>query len=238
MKGIQDSVGDTGKNNRKDVELIQDLLNQNIKQLPGEKRLLVDGLIGKKTIHHITQYQKIVMKMKNPDGRVDPNGKTFNSLLTKPAKVIKYRWKGDSSRWSQDKKLSSMNPEFRTKVKSIISELIKQGFKPKIFYGWRSHAVQLELFNKKVSKVKFSFHNATNNDGTPNSYAADIIDSRYAWSDKPETKEFWAALGKAANEQGLHWGGDWTSFKDWAHVQFYPNNKLHNVKQKSKILNK
>ena len=103
-----------------------------------------------------------------------------------------------------------------------------------MFYGWRSVAVQLELYNKKRSKVKFSFHNATNTDGVTNAYAADIIDSRYAWSDKPETEEFWKALGRAANEQGLYWGGDWKSFKDWAHIQMYPNSKLKSIYIESK----
>ena len=100
---------------------------------------------------------------------------------------------------------------------------------PTVFYGWRSEAVQLDLYNKKRSKVKFSFHNATQSNGVPNAYAADIIDSRYAWNDKPETKAFWDALGRAAKEQGLYWGGDWASFKDWAHVQMYPNNRLRSI---------
>ncbi len=96
--------------------------------------------------------------------------------------------------------------------------------------------MQLALFNKKRSKVKFSFHNATAKDGTPNAYAADIIDSRYGWSDKPETKKFWEALGKAAKKHDIYWGGDWKSFKDWAHIQAFPNSKLKDVKAESQQL--
>jgi len=127
-----------------------------------------------------------------------------------------------------------MNAQFRVKVNAVIKVLQEEGFKPKIFYGWRSTAVQLDLYNKKHSKMKFSFHNATQKNGVPNAYAADIIDSRYAWSEKPETKKFWQALGKAAKEQGLYWGGDWVSFKDWAHVQMHPNSKLRNIMLESK----
>jgi len=72
----------------------------------------------------------------------------------------------------------------------------------------------------------------------PNAYAADIIDSRYAWSDKQETKAFCTALGKAAKEQGLYWGGDWKSFKDWAHVQMYPNNRLRSIMLQAQAVNK
>lgn len=242
MKGILGSVGKSGKNIHSDVLLIQELLNHKIKRLPGEKPLKVDGIIGNKTIKLITNYQKVVLKMKTPDGRVDPNGKTFKSLYENYGatpekhipKVTLDFWSGDSSRWSQEKKLQSLNAQFRVKVKAVVKALKDEGFKPKIFYGWRSVAVQLDLFNKKRSKVKFSFHNATQKDGIPNSYAVDIIDLRYGWSDKPETKKFWEALGKAANENGLYWGGDWKSFKDWAHVQMHPNNKLRSIMLESK----
>jgi len=131
-----------------------------------------------------------------------------------------------------------MNPQFRVKVKAVIKALKEDGFKPKIFYGWRSEAVQLDLYIRKRSKVKFSFHNAAKKDGVPNAFAADIIDSRYAWSDKPETKKFWEALGKAAKVQGLYWGGDWKSFKDWAHIQMHKNSKLRSVYLESQKANK
>jgi GTP-dependent phosphoenolpyruvate carboxykinase len=60
----------------------------------------------------------------------------------------------------------------------------------------------------------------------------------YARSDKPETKKFWEALGKAAKEQGLYWGGDWTSFQGWAHVQMHPNSKLKSVMIESQAVSK
>ncbi len=246
MKGILGSVGRNGKNIRQDIVLVQELLNKNIGSLPKEKKLVVDGLIGKNTINLITEYQKQVLHMSKPDGRVDPNGRTFKSLFSahpeslksQISKVTQKNWSGDSATWSQDKKLQSLNLEFRPKVEAVIKALKDQGFKPKIFYGWRSQAVQLDLFNKKRSKVKFSFHNAAKKNGIPNAFAVDIIDSRYAWSDKPETKKFWEALGKAAKEQGLYWGGDWTSFKDWAHVQMYPNSKLKSVMIESQAASK
>lgn len=44
---------------------------------------------------------------------------------------------------------------------------------------------------------------------------------------------FWQALGKAGKAEGLYWGGDWRSFKDWAHLQFFPNTKLSEVRKES-----
>src|SRR6185436_3267910 len=125
-----------------------------------------------------------------------------------------WAWSGDSSQWSQDKKLASMHPDLRPKVTAVLKALQKRSFQPVIFFGWRSVAVQLEIYKRGDSTVKFSFHNAQKNDGTPNSYAADIIDSRYAWKDTAATSGFWKALGEEAKAQNLYWGGDWQSFKD------------------------
>lgn len=77
---IERSVGNKGLNKRADVELIQTLLNCYIKQFTPSLLLVADGKCGKKTIDAITIYQGSVLKLKRPDGRVDPNGKTFNTL--------------------------------------------------------------------------------------------------------------------------------------------------------------
>jgi peptidoglycan L-alanyl-D-glutamate endopeptidase CwlK len=176
--------------------------------------------------------------MREPDGRVDPGGRTLQELNLAAAKRTKApdesaRWTGDSSRWSQEKKLKSMNSQFAAKVVCVIAALKKKGFSPTIFFGWRSVQVQLELVKKGNSTVKFSFHNAQMKDGTPNAYAADIIDSRWAWGSAAEKNGFWKALGQAAKAEGLYWGGDWVSFKDWAHIQYFPNSSLGQVKRES-----
>ncbi len=147
--------------------------------------------------------------------------------------TIKSQWGGESSKWSQDKKLLSLNPQFRIKVKTLLQKLKKRGFQPTIFYGWRSQEVQLQLYARKRSKIKFSFHNATYKNGTPNALATDIIDSRYLCSSRNETKEFWQALGEEANKLDLTWGGSWVSFKDFAHVQMFSNLKLATIKNES-----
>jgi peptidoglycan L-alanyl-D-glutamate endopeptidase CwlK len=229
---ISASVGQGGRNLPLDASKIQSLLNA----AGAAPRLAVDGQVGTKTIGAIRTFQSKFMG--SPDGRVDPGGRTLAELngvsgrRTVPPQE-KSEWTGDSARWSQDKKLKSLHPQFRAKVVQVIAALKKRGFQPKIFYGWRSVKVQLELVKKGNSKVKFSFHNAQHKDGTPNAYAVDIIDSRWAWSAAAKTNGFWDALGEEAKAVGLYWGGDWTSFKDWAHVQFHPNSALARVKQES-----
>lgn len=70
-------------------------------------------------------------------------------------------------------------------------------------------------------------------DGTPNSYAADIIDKRWAWGKEAKTNGFWTALGEEAKKQGLVWGGNWKSFRDYAHIQGRQNSELSSVKRES-----
>lgn len=84
MQKIFAPVGRGGKNNAFDVKVVQQLLNQH--RIPMHTiPLRVDGLVGQKTIVRIEAFQKNIVKMIRPDGRVDPNGKTITSLLNKSA---------------------------------------------------------------------------------------------------------------------------------------------------------
>lgn len=223
---IKGSVGANGKNGRADTRKVQKLLNA----IFPSTLLSVDGDCGSKTVRRIERFQRRFTT--KPDGRVDPDGRTLKKLNA-AAPGLQKDWSGDSSRWSEEKKLSSLDKRMRGKVVRVLGTLKAEGFKPKIFFAWRSVAVQLEIVAKGNSKVRFSFHNAQKKNGTPNAYAVDIIDKRWAWSDKAEENGFWEVLGKAGKAEGLFWGGDWRRFKDWAHLQFFPNNKLSDVKRES-----
>lgn len=77
---IAKSVGRGGLNLFDDVKLVQSLINDNLAKLPGLRPLTVDGRVGPKTIAAIEEFQKRVVKMAAPDGRVDPNGRTLAFL--------------------------------------------------------------------------------------------------------------------------------------------------------------
>lgn len=235
MKPLTASAGKGGVNRRHDVREVQSALNNNIAKLVPLDFLEEDGWCGDRTIGSIIEFQRRVVGLSNPDGRVDPNGKTYQALggtLVEKPKVELVNWSGDSSQWSHEKKLASMDAIFRDKVKKVLANLKKQGHQPKIFFAWRSIEVQRELKKKGRSKVDFSFHNATVR-GLPSAYAADIIDRRYGWDSVPQSMNFFKALGKEAKAVGLYWGGDWKSFKDWAHIQRFPNSKLKEVRKAS-----
>ncbi len=78
---IQHSVGTKGKNNRVDAKVIQAALNlaqsTNFKL---KNRLIVDGKIGKNTVTAIENFQKNIVTLSNPDGRVDAGGTTLKTL--------------------------------------------------------------------------------------------------------------------------------------------------------------
>lgn len=78
MALIGGSVGAGGKNESRDVKVVQRLLNKH--SLPPLRDLTVDGKAGPNTIDAIRHFQSVVVKMRSPDGRVDPGGKTIRRL--------------------------------------------------------------------------------------------------------------------------------------------------------------
>lgn len=228
MHTLVGSVGEKGENHNLDVARVQSHLRSK-----GYYKGDVNGICCSATIAAIKSFQFTVLPA--PDGLIEPGKSTWARLCgdSNDHSHANIEWSGDSAQWPEDKKLKSMTEELRGKVLSVMRLLCERGFRPHIFYGWRSISVQIQLYSRGKSKVRFSFHNAQKPDGTPNSYAADIIDYRYGWSPQAELAGFWKALGEEAKRHGLIWGGDWTSFRDVAHVQLLPNSCLNQVKQES-----
>ncbi len=79
-RGIMQSVGVNGVNQKTDVRIIQIYLNSFSAWKNKVEQLKVDGHIGEKTCNAIRQFQSQAIGMKRPDGRVDPDGKTFQYL--------------------------------------------------------------------------------------------------------------------------------------------------------------
>lgn len=80
MARIRGAVGRAGINRSEDVTLIQQLLNDHISQLTPLRQLEVDGAIGPATIQAIEEFQRRIVSLATPDGRVDPGGRTFHVL--------------------------------------------------------------------------------------------------------------------------------------------------------------
>jgi hypothetical protein len=227
---IGGSVGREGENREPDVELVQKLLAAR-----GFDPGLADGICGPLTIGAIVSFQRGFLRQ--PDGLIEVGGTSWRRLTngagTPATPSPAADWSGDSARWPQEKKLASLNPPFWAKVETVLTRLRGRGFKPRIVFGWRSVAVQQELVRTGRSTVRFSFHNAQRPDGTPNAYAADIVDERWGWEPAAEENGYWEALGEEARALGLVWGGDWRTFKDVAHIQGRQNSELAATKRES-----
>jgi hypothetical protein len=83
MSALNASVGQASPNRREDVITVQTLLNSHMPLLTPLQVLRIDGVCGPKTINAIKEYQRRVLHLSNPDGRVDPNGPTLLSLTQK-----------------------------------------------------------------------------------------------------------------------------------------------------------
>ena len=78
---IQDSVGRGGVNRFEDVEAVQRLLNQCRHLLEPFTEIEPDGIAHRDTIEAIEAFQLRVLRATQPDGRVDPGGRTFQGLI-------------------------------------------------------------------------------------------------------------------------------------------------------------
>jgi murein DD-endopeptidase MepM/ murein hydrolase activator NlpD len=75
---LSGSVGQGGNNNAADVRLVKTLLNA---QLPiPAAPLQVNGQVDQNLISTIIHFQRQVLGMSRPDGRVDPGGRMFQAL--------------------------------------------------------------------------------------------------------------------------------------------------------------
>jgi hypothetical protein len=92
MATILASVGAIpARNNRQDVVTVQTLLNAHVGRL-GLSRVNVDGTCDGRTMTAIREFQKRIVGLKDPDGRVDPDGRTWKVLSEgSPAKVVESR---------------------------------------------------------------------------------------------------------------------------------------------------
>ena len=93
---IEKSVGIGGHNNPIDVAVIQHLISKYFTQRHKVKgrsttsikpSIPIDGVCTHDLIDLIKKIQATALVMKSPDGRVDPNGRTFRELIlqTNPA---------------------------------------------------------------------------------------------------------------------------------------------------------
>lgn len=80
MPEISKSVGVGGANQRTDVTTVQNLLIKSARYLGTSKPYAATGVVDAITTAAIFRFQRVVVGMKNPDGRIDPKGGTLKLL--------------------------------------------------------------------------------------------------------------------------------------------------------------
>jgi len=133
METIAGSVGKGGQNLLNDVILVQKLLNQHVATL-GLPTLVVDGDAGDNTVKTIRAYQKIVLGIAAPDGRIDVGGGTWRALAagqapTPPAPPVIASlsgaawWHANQAKYPNSNKIADLVPPFRRNVERFTDVL-------------------------------------------------------------------------------------------------------------------
>src|SRR5499433_3599896 len=78
VRTILASVGRGGLNRSEDVRLVQELLNRHLQ--PPQPPLIVNGVVDSRLLAVLEAFQRRVVQMHRPDGRVDPGSPTFAAL--------------------------------------------------------------------------------------------------------------------------------------------------------------
>ena len=149
MPEISGSVGRGGLNRSEDVTTVQNLLQPHMSAL-GLPPLEIDGDCGDNTRKAIRLYQKRVMGISNPDGRVDVGGRTWNSLaagttVTPPAAPSGGPsrpsgapwWHANQARFPNSSKIADLAPAFRAKLTPFLDALRNAGATVRITAGNR-----------------------------------------------------------------------------------------------------
>jgi hypothetical protein len=96
--------------------------------------------------------------------------------------------------------LMEMYPVFRVKVAAVLQEMESYGYRPRIQEAWRSVATQISYYRQGLTKLQYSFHTVTGENGEKEALAADIIDD-----DRPDGVKlpYILHLAAAAKNNGL-----------------------------------
>jgi len=165
MPDIIGSVGRAAVNSPADVLLVQQLLNAQVKSL-GLPPLDEDEKIGPNTINAIRAYQKMVLGMTAPDGRIDVGGRTWKALsggtriaVPPPAPAASAGlsgaawWHANQGKFPNSTSLDALNPPFRDRAKAFVNALKAAGANVSITAALR-HPIRAYLMHYSWTVAK------------------------------------------------------------------------------------
>jgi len=140
-----------------------------------------------------------------------------------------------------DRDPNHLYPEFRAKFFSAMEEMAnwlsihKPGYGIQIIEGFRSTARQKELYAQgrtTPGAIVTQKNGTTNKSNHQSALAADVgIFKGKSYIEDPEARimDYW---GHCLRAQGLVWGGDWKTFKDYPHCEWPTTDKATYAKAK------
>lgn len=141
MATIRAAVGAGGQNLPADVKVVQKSLNPH--NLSPLRPLSVDGIAGRNTVAAIRHFQDRHVGMSNPDGRVDPGGRTLRRLNRRgnsnPSSSGSGSnrgsnnlsgtrwWRANQSRYPNSRRLEDLEDTFKTKATQFVEAIRNAG---------------------------------------------------------------------------------------------------------------
>lgn len=120
-----------------------------------------------------------------------------------------------------------INDTFAGKATDTLKDLRHEGLDMRVDSGYRSFTEQDGLYAKGRTKPGSKVTNARGGESWHNyGVAADIVfndaNGRSSWPDGGEYTKLWSRYGEIGQDNGLEWGGSWTSIKDRPHIEYHP----------------
>lgn len=138
---ISASVGSNGVNKDNDVKFVQSILALVAEEDMRMPELVVDGKSGPNTVGAIKKFQRFYVKLKNPDGRVDPDGRSEKTLVAKALEIDK-KYLSDLAQNFKLKKNSGSTYQsgpkvisYRINAKRVVSEYSENVIKLAMSYA-------------------------------------------------------------------------------------------------------
>lgn len=144
---IADAVGEGARNAPDDVRRVQHLLNA-WAAATMRPLLVVDGRCGARTLAAIRDYQAQVVRLGEPDGRVDPGGRTWTALAAGLGSAVPLSgaawWHAHQARFPNSAAIADLAEPFRTRAAAFVGALREAGARVAIA-STRRNAVRAKL---------------------------------------------------------------------------------------------
>lgn len=108
-------------------------------------------------------------------------------------------WQIREGAWSQADKWASLAPGFRRELEGVFAALRREGYSPRLGFGWRPLSTQAAMVSSGASQASFSRHNPVDAALRPAALAADVVGDG--------SDAFARRLRALADARGLRSGG-------------------------------